>query len=579
MSFGGRSESLASVPAVSHGRNASSCGFRRGPRSAAVGLLAGLEGGDIARVHRVSETLIVPAGARILAAGDAPSGIYLVESGRADVLLGTHGGREERIDEVGPGAILGEIALLTGAPASATVRARDEVRVRLLRPDVFAQLSAELPRLVENLAATLAARLADGDHRPSPRRFDHLIGVGRGAPRTALEGLAAAIAWVGNERVALVADTAVSPEQWLPRAVGPGVDVVQPTDLQWALDRYRHVVTPVSIDQHLAHTCDRLIVVGGRDDVRTGRADAIRMECPELTAAERVAIAAGVLRPATPAGRMLAAVARKVLGRQVGVAFGAGAARGWAHIGVIRAFERHDIPLDYIAGTSVGALVAALSAFGRTPDEIAEFMDRAGSKLCRPHIGRGGVLSSRHFAGGLQQMFGETRVENLDVPLGITATDVSRGCEVVLREGRLRELVLASCAIPGLYPPQRVGDRILVDGGLLNPVPSNVALDLGADIVVGVKLNQARPPTAAPTRIPGTVELITTAFQLMQGKIASEAASGARVLIEPTLCDRRGYGLRKFGEGRRFIEAGEAAVEEALPRLAAALPWVGRTSA
>ena len=173
-------------------------------------------------------------------------------------------------------------------------------------------------------------------------------------------------------------------------------------------------------------------------------------------------------------------------------------------------------------------------------------------------------------------MFGDRRFEDLAVPLAVTATDLQAESEAVLRRGPLVEALLASCAIPGIYPPQPVDGRLLVDGGVLNPVPSNLVLQLGADVAIGVKLTK---PAATAERVPhgrpGVIDLVATTFQLMQGKIASEAASRARILVEPVFTDSAGFGLRKFGEGRRFVEIGEAAAEEALPRIGAVLPWVG----
>jgi NTE family protein len=174
-------------------------------------------------------------------------------------------------------------------------------------------------------------------------------------------------------------------------------------------------------------------------------------------------------------------------------------------------------------------------------------------------------------------MFGDRRFEDLAIPLAVTATDLQAESETVLRRGPLVEALLASCAIPGIYPPQPLEGRLLVDGGVLNPVPSNLVLELGADVAIGVRLTKPAATAArVPHRKPGVIDLVATTFQLMQGKIASEAASRARILVEPVFDDAIGFGLRKFGQGRRYIEVGEAAAEAALPRIAAALPWVGR---
>jgi NTE family protein len=267
-------------------------------------------------------------------------------------------------------------------------------------------------------------------------------------------------------------------------------------------------------------------------------------------------------------------VVRRVLGLTVGLALGGGAIRGWAHVGVLRVLERAGIPVDYIAGTSVGAGVAALHAEGLSSAEVEAALALATARLVRPPTSRRALLSDRGMRAGLRAQFGEKRIEELPLPLGVTAVDLITERELVLTDGPIWQAVLASCAIPGVYPPQRVGPHLLVDGGVLNPIPTNVVADFGADVVIAVKVTR---PAAASSRTGGggrgVVDVLSTTFHLMQGKIASEAASRATIVVEPDF-EPGGFGLRRFAADRRYIALGEAAAEAALPRLAAALPWV-----
>ena len=532
-------------------------------------LFAGLERADVEKILRLAELRTVPRGATVLAQGDASSGIYAIVSGLADVLLPDPDGGELHVAELGPGAVVGEISALTGEPVSATVRAREELQVRLIPLGVFHELAQEMPQLVQNLGSGLAAKLVQTNRQLSPPPLDHAIGIERlDAPLLAVEALAASIAWHSRRRVALlVADGEHGTSPLADTRDGHGVDLVRVADddleavLAQALPRFRHVLVVPASGRPLPARCEQVATI----------------QASELSATDRAHVAEGSLPPESPAGRMLGATARTLLGLRVGVALGGGAIRGWAHFGVLRAFERSRIPIDFLAGTSSGAVVAALAAVPHTADEAVAKLDPVSSKMFRPRLARGSLLSSSGMRAALREMFGDGRFEDLAVPLAVTATDLQAEAEAVIKRGPLVEALLASCAIPGIYPPQPLGGRLLVDGGVLNPVPNNLVLELGADIAIGVRLTK---PAATAERVPhgrpGVIDLIATTFQLMQGKIASEAASRARILVEPVFTDSVGFGLRKFGEGRRYIEVGEAAAEEALPRIAAALPWVGR---
>jgi NTE family protein len=549
-------------------------------------LFAGLARADVERILRLAELRVFPRGATVLAQGDAPSGIYAIASGHAEVLLPDPGGGERHVADLGPGAIVGEISALTGEPISATVRAREDLEVRLIPLAVFDRLAREFPRLLENLGLSLASKLVQANRQLSPPPADHVIGVRRlGAPLIAVEALAASIAWHSRRRVALlVADAEQGAPALADASEGYGVDLIRVgyDDLEGVLaqtlPRYRHVLVVPLEDESPPARCEQVVTLlspGAPADPAPG----VAIRAPELSPADRSDVAQGSLPPESPAGKALGVAARTLLGLRVGLALGGGAIRGWAHFGVLRVFERSGIPLDFLAGTSSGAVVAALAAVPNGADEGAAKLARVSPKVFRPRLARGSLMSSAGMRAALREMFGERRFEDLAIPLAVTATDLQAESEAVLLRGPLVEALLASCAIPGIYPPQPVDGRLLVDGGILNPVPSNLVVDLGADVAIGVRLTK---PAATVERVaygrPGVIDLVATTFQLMQGKIASEAASRARILVEPVFTDGVGFGLRKFGEGRRYIEVGEAAAEEALPRIAAALPWLGSAS-
>ena len=162
---------------------------------------------------------------------------------------------------------------------------------------------------------------------------------------------------------------------------------------------------------------------------------------------------------------------------------------------MIEQLLRNGVPIDYIAGTSVGSAVAGLYALGQTPAQIADTLDEFGPNLFRLTLPLRSLLSNRGMRRYMQIVAPDVRIEDLDVPLAIVAADIRQQREVVFRRGFLWQAVLTSVSIPGVYPASPIGGAMLVDGGVLNPVPANVAAQMGAGVVIAVKLGSraARP--------------------------------------------------------------------------------------
>jgi len=177
---------------------------------------------------------------------------------------------------------------------------------------------------------------------------------------------------------------------------------------------------------------------------------------------------------------------------RLGLALGGGGVRGLAHIGILRVLEREGIRPAVMAGTSMGGLVAAAYAAGLSPqaltDEVSEFTHlRRLLTLVDLAPARRGLLQGERIRSMLIDKLGkDTTFADLPFPLGLVAVDIDTGEEVVLTRGSLVEAVLATCAVPGIFPPVRSGDRFLSDGGILNNVPADVARRLGAEVVIAV---------------------------------------------------------------------------------------------
>jgi NTE family protein len=175
--------------------------------------------------------------------------------------------------------------------------------------------------------------------------------------------------------------------------------------------------------------------------------------------------------------------------RRIGLALGGGGGKGSAHIGVLTALEALQVPIDMIAGTSIGGLVAALYAVGYRPYQIEQWFQRATMRrILDRDPTNGGFIGTRKIELLLREALGARTFADASLPLALVAVDIVRGKQVTLREGSLVDAVLASTAIPGLFPPVTRGEQLLVDGGVLNNVPVDVAQMLGAGRVIAVDL-------------------------------------------------------------------------------------------
>lgn len=180
---------------------------------------------------------------------------------------------------------------------------------------------------------------------------------------------------------------------------------------------------------------------------------------------------------------------------RLGIALGGGAARGWAHIGVLRALAEHDIEPAVVCGTSVGALIGGIFAAGKLVDFerwVVRLTRRDVLSLADFTMAGGGAIRGQRLMDLYRQHIQDVAVEDLPVTYAAVATDLNTGAEVWLQQGSLLTAIRASISLPGLLTPVYVEGRLLADGGLVNPVPVNLCRALGADLVIGVDLNSNR---------------------------------------------------------------------------------------
>ena len=256
----------------------------------------------------------------------------------------------------------------------------------------------------------------------------------------------------------------------------------------------------------------------------------------------------------------------KVLPR-IGLALGGGAARGFAHVGVIQVLEEARIRPVLVTGTSAGSLVAALYASGKNGaqlQQIAESMEEATIADWTLQVLSRGALRGEALAKYVNVQVGQKQIEALPMPLGIVATDLNSGNDIVFQRGDTGTAVRASSAVPAVFQPVKIGSREYVDGGLVSPVPVRAAKKMGAELIIAVDISS--PPEAASAS--GTLEILLQTFTIMGKSINSLELQGADVVIRPQLL---GVSSADFGSRKRSIEAGRKAMLAALPQLRAAI--------
>ena len=285
---------------------------------------------------------------------------------------------------------------------------------------------------------------------------------------------------------------------------------------------------------------------------------------------------------------------------RIGLALGSGSARGWAHIGAIRALEERGIKPDLVCGTSVGALVGAAYASGQLALLEKWVTGLAWTTVVRlmDLTWRGGLIRGNRLFTLFRTMFEDREIDDLPIPYGAVATELYSGRELWLRHGKVLDAVRASCAMPGLFTPVLRENVVLVDGGLVNPVPVSMCRALGAELVIAVDLSwgklgpyRERGRAVAPREVPGWLarlrpgwvekkdphaaqqetipsifEVFSTSLDVVEMRVARSRLSGdpADVLLTPLLPD---FATMDYHRAKEAIDEGRAAVERMAPLL------------
>ena len=560
------------------------------------------------------EPVHVAAGHVIFRQGDVGDGLFLVASGRLRVTVAA-GGAERALHDLGRGAIVGEIALLSDRPRSATVHAVRDSDLLLLRVSSFLSLIERSPALLAELARMLVDRLltanrlltVDRQQAPPPAaRTIAVVPAGQdtGAAATVAERLAAQLALTGPV-ISLDADVVA-------RRLGPGAAQRAPGDpgraelTGWlhATERdHDHVIyRPDPQDTAWSRLCLSqadlvLLAASAGDDPSVGPVEARALATSSLRC-ELV-----LLHPARPSGTArwlrgrpvadqhhlragrpadVARLARMITGTGCGLVLGGGGARGLAHLGVIRALEEAGVPVDVVGGTSMGAVMAAMCALGLNDGErmqIVRDVARHRRRLLTPTLPLIALSSGRQVDRDLAEHLGTARIEDLPLRFFCVSANLTRAEEVVHERGPLWPAVRASVALPGIFPPVYADGDLLIDGAAVDNVPVEVmrgrvgqgcvvAVDVSPEVepltaaapfgaglsgwrVLGQRLN----PFAPPRPVPSVVDILSRSTGLSQIRSQRATLDDGRVdlLLRPPVA---GVGSLDFKGSIALIEIG-----------------------
>ena len=246
---------------------------------------------------------------------------------------------------------------------------------------------------------------------------------------------------------------------------------------------------------------------------------------------------------------------------KIGIAFSGGGARGFAHLGAIRAFEEAGIRFDYVAGTSVGSIAGALYAAGYSYEQMYEFAKTLTVKEIRNSKLFWVPSRTENIANAVRRFAGDLTFRDLKLPFACCAVDLNTGNEIVLTEGDVSKAVSASSAVPLIFQPVEWGEYRLVDGGLQNTIPADVVRGMGAEFVVSVDLNSARGSGTVTNKL---LDVAWATFNIAMKNSALKGAMNTDLMIYP---DLTAFSATKPDGMEQMIEEGYRATKEAIPQL------------
>jgi NTE family protein/lysophospholipid hydrolase len=546
--------------------------------------------------------------------GSSDDSLYLVVSGRLQAVRDDANGPTV-VAEMHRGDAFGEIALITGQPRSAAIRAVRDSELARVSKATFEEIAAYRPEVYASVAKVVVHWLVQGrQHESRPPKTFAIIPATSGVDAEAFAKIVAD-GLAGHGTAEIVARHTVastlnadgmpdalpgSPQQtmlelwleeWEQRSRWTFY-IADATETEWTrrcIRRADQRVWLVDPSQDLQHWADELIAATGAQygqDVlvlthpgtRTRVGAAAWLERTKMT--NHLHLRAGVATDAARVGRCLTGLA-------VGLVLGGGGARGFAHIGVIRAMRELGIPIDRVGGTSMGAIVGGMVAMDATHEEIVEasrqtfLVDRVQDELTLPMIA---LNASQKLNKAAQRTFRGASVEDLPLSFFCVSCDITAAQAVIHQSGPVWKATRASGCLPGVFVPVIQDGHLLVDGGIMNNLPGDVMRkNCGTVIVVDVSPNvdmvmhQAEFPSpwallrsrinpmAKTIEVPSIVGMLTRAAMVASARVADKARENADIVVQPPIQE---FGLLDFDPMERIIEVG---YRDAMNVLAAAI--------
>jgi len=584
----------------------------------------GLGAADRKQVTERVREIALEKGEIVYRAGDDADALYLVVAGAVDVLDG-----ERVISRYGPGEVFGEAVLIPGERrAMTTVVALDAVLLVMER-GYLERLLALHPSLYERVSALLARRLKEAvraAHATTQACTSEIVvlqGWKSEVERRAFLGaLAGALEHELGRAVAIVTvasatrSSSVTTRRDRPDAVVLGEDseggaLCERVAAELALRADQAPVVLAAVDDAVAAFEPDLVRLADTvllrvDDGRlaerataSGRLvfvhDGSDGSCPSLSRNDLFSLPV----EDSGRGRVLGRLARRLTHRSVGLALGSGAAWGFAHIGVLDVLEREGIPIDVVAGASMGAIVGGHYALGFTPARLEEIatsvrnipdfvriLPRLLYLAVDLNVTQPGLFAGDHFQRVLESLgpIKGSTFADLETPFRAVATDIATGARVELADGDLSDAMRASFSAPWIFSPFRIGEHILIDGGMADPVPAETVRNMGANLVIGVNVvppvyPQAQNPLEVALRaverinpmalgnskrLPNSFDVVVRTLQIMQHELGNVRMGEVDLLITP---DLREYWVLEFWKAAELIEQGRRAAEAELPAI------------
>ena len=582
---------------------------------AGIPFFASLDEASRLELARGLEPVHVAAGEVVFRQGDAGDGLFLVVSGRLRVTVAA-GDTERVLHDLGRGSVVGEIALLTDRPRTATVHAVRDSDLQLLRAPVFQELAERSPALMSGMMRLLADRLLTRDRLLTDRALPPAVRAIAVAAAGQDPRPAVAVGGLLAERLAQTGRVRLVDADAVERELGPGAAQRKPGDPgRGELTGWLHGVERAhdcviyqaeAADTAWSRLClsqaDVVLLAASADgDPAPGPVEARALATPSL----RCELA--LLHPGQPSGtaRWLAGrgvadhhhlrdgqpadaarLARMITGTGCGLVLGGGGPRGFAHLGVIRALEEAGVPVDVVGGTSIGAIVGALCALGLDDAARVRALTHEIGRLITLTLPLVAVSSGRRVDRLLADRLTAVPIEDLPRRFFCVSASLTRAEEVIHDRGPLWPAARASASLPGIFPPVYADGDLLVDGATLNNVPVDVmrgrvgrgcvvAVDLSPEVetltvapfgpglsgwrVLGRRLN----PFAPAHPVPGIGYILTRSPSLNQVRHRRAALDGDHVelLLRPPV---DGLGALDFKGAGPLIEAGYSYAAEAL---------------